>query len=96
MWPAGVTLVIQDAKERPMPLLWLNAVQHEPTRTNSNAPISWIFAGFVVFSCTTSAPELPYTIRMCSTDELRAYGVSVGVLTVADMIPLICKEEFGS
>jgi hypothetical protein len=31
-----------------------------------------------------------------STAELQAHGVSVGVLTVASMIPLICKEEFGS
>src|SRR6266404_6588323 len=30
----------------------------QPKRPNSNVPICWIFAGFVGFSCTASAPEL--------------------------------------
>ena len=42
-----------------LPFLCLNSEQREPKRSNSNPQFCWIFAGFVVFSCTASASELP-------------------------------------
>jgi len=63
---------VHGAPAPTMSLLCLNSSQREPKRSNSNLQIPWIFAGFVGFSCTVSAPDCPHnpTVHRVCTKKL--------------------------